>query len=220
MSGVTATLRVESPDLPLTATVTHDESATVQPVSSAGTVPHLGGHLFTVQTADFDRFETGLERDHTVDTYERVAELGEEAVYRLEYGPEATVFSAAVAALNGVSLEWANEGSAWTVRVWVPDREALASLWEFATEQAIDFSLERVATYEGGVSGDPQVTADQREALLRALELGYFEDPRGATLGEVATELGISEPAASKLLRRGLRRLVVASVGEEPDQAA
>lgn len=46
MSDITATLRVESPDLALTETVAYDETATVQPVSGAGTVPNLGAYLF------------------------------------------------------------------------------------------------------------------------------------------------------------------------------
>ncbi|HKJ60056.1 MAG TPA: helix-turn-helix domain-containing protein, partial [Halobacteriales archaeon] len=47
-----------------------------------------------------------------------------------------------------------------------------------------------------------------------ALETGYFDEPRGATLGEVARRLDISQPAASGLLRRGLKRLVRSTVAE------
>ena len=52
-------------------------------------------------------------------------------------------------------------------------------------------------------------TDNQREALLFALEAGYFEEPREVTLGEVATGLGIPQPAASGLLRHGIKRLIV-----------
>lgn len=218
MSAITATLRVESPDLALTETVACDASATVQPVASAGTVPNLGAHLFTVRTEDFDRFETALDRDHTVDAFERVVERGEGAVYSVQYGSGATVFSAAIARVSGVSLDWANDGTAWTVRVWLPDREALASLWEFASERGIDFSLERVSDHARPVESEPDLTATQREAILLALEMGYFEEPRGATLDEVAAELGISQPAAGGLLRRAIRRLVVSTVGTDRAQ--
>ena len=220
MSDVTATLRVESPDLALTETVARDETATVQPVAGAGTVPNLGGHLFTVRTGDRERFETALERDHTIDGFERVVDDGDEAVYRFEYAPEATVFSAAIAAVNGISLDWTNDGAAWTVRVWLPDREALASLWEYATDHDIGFVLERVGDYGGAGGGESSLTADQREAIVLALEMGYFEEPRGATLEEVADELDISQPAAGGLLRRGLRRLVVSTVAVDADDPA
>lgn len=217
MSDVTATLRVESPNLALTATVARDETATVQPIAGAGTVPKLGGHLFTVRTDDFERFERALERDHTIDGFERVVDGEGEAVYRFEYAPEATVFSAAIAAVNGISLSWTNHGTAWTVRVWLPDREALASLWRYATDHDIEFSLERVGDYRDTGDGGSTLTADQRHAILLALEMGYFEEPRGATLEEVAGELDISQPAAGGLLRRGLRRLVVSTVAADVD---
>lgn len=58
--------------------------------------------------------------------------------------------------------------------------------------------------YAGLYETEPKLTQSQREALLLALEMGYFEEPRTAILSEVATELGISQPAAGGLLRRGL----------------
>lgn len=214
MSDLTATIRLESSDLALTETVARDETATVQPIAGAGTVSNIGGHLFTVRTADFDRFETALADDHTIDGFERVFRDGGEAVYRFEYGPAATVFSSRIAAVNGVSLDWTNDGAAWTVRTWLPDRAALASLWEYASDHDIEFDLERVVDHGGAGDGEFGLTADQRDAILLALELGYFEEPREATLGEVAAELDISQPAAGGLLRRGLRRLVVSTIAD------
>jgi predicted DNA binding protein len=218
MSDITATLRIKSPDLALTETVAYANTATVQPVAGVGTVPNLGAHLFTVQTDDFDRFETALDRDPTVDSYERVVNHGGEAVYSFEYGSEATVFSTAIAEVNGISLDWTNDGTAWTVRVWLPDREALASLWEYATEYGIDFSLEQVRDYASPGETESSLTQNQREAILLALEMGYFEEPREATLTEVAAELGISQPSAGGLLRRGIKRLVVSTVAVDADE--
>ncbi|WP_336037668.1 helix-turn-helix domain-containing protein [Halobacterium yunchengense] len=218
MSDITATLRVSSPDLALTATVAHDDAATVRPVSGRGTVPNLGTHLFTVQTDDFDRFEAGLDSDATIDAYERVLEDDGEAVYSFEYAAGATAFSAAVSDANGVSLDWTNEDDAsWTVRVWLPDRAALASLWEYATERGIEFSLQRVRDDASPAETGVGLTDDQEEAILLALEMGYFEEPRAATLREVAAELGISQPAAGGLLRRGIRRLIVSTVAGDGD---
>jgi hypothetical protein len=44
----------------------------------------------------------------------------------------------------------------------------------------------------------------ERTALRRALELGYFEVPRRATLVEVADQIGQSDAATSRELRRGI----------------
>lgn len=212
MDGITATLRVDSPDLALTETVARAGSVTVEPVSGAGTAPGLGAYLFTVRTDDFARFEAALDRDRTIESFERVADDGPEAVYSFAYAAEATVFSAAVDAADGISLEWANDGAAWIVRVWLPGREALAGLWEYAADHDVEFSLEQVYEYTSFADSKPVLTAEQRDGLLQALEMGYFEEPRAATLGEVAAELGVSQPAAGGLLRRGVRRLVESRV--------
>lgn len=217
MNDITATLRVKSPDIALTETLAYDETATIQPVSGTGTVPNLSAYLFTVQTDDFERFETGLERDHTIDTFERVLELDTGAVYRCEYSSEAMVFSGAIDQVDGVSVDWVNDDTDWIARVWLPDREALATLWEYATDHGIAFSLERVSDYPIAGETDSIVTEPQREALLRALDMGYFEEPREATLSEVAAELGISQPAAGGLLRRGFKRLLLATVAAGND---
>ncbi|ESS10570.1 MAG: putative DNA binding protein [uncultured archaeon A07HR60] len=214
MSDVTATLRLESADLALTNTVTRVQNAVVQPVVSAGTVPNLGAHLFTVQTVDFDQFEAALTDDHTISSFERVVDLRTEAVYRFQYSPEATVFSAGISEVNGISLDWTNRDAAWFVQVWVPSREALATLCEYATANEIEFALERVRDHTNLDSSEPDLTPNQREALLTALEMGYFEEPRVANLEDVAAELGVSQPAAGGLLRRGFKRLLVSTVAE------
>lgn len=103
------------------------------------TAPNLGAYLFTAQTNDLDPFEAALNRDHTIDSFERIVEHDAEGVYSFEYNSEATVFSAAISAVNGISLDWANNDTVWTVRVWLPDRETLAFPWEYATEHDVEF---------------------------------------------------------------------------------
>lgn len=213
MNDITATLRVTSSDLALTETVERDGTATIRPVTGAGTVPDAEAYLFAVDSEDFARFEAALKRDGTVEEFDRVVEFGSERLYSFRYAPAATLFSPAIAAVNGVSLEWANGGTAWTVRVWLPDRAALAELWEYAAEHDIEVSLERVTDAAAPVDTADGLTRDQRDALRLALEMGYFEEPRESTLSDVATALDISQPAAGGLLRRGIRRLVVSTVG-------
>jgi predicted DNA binding protein len=57
-------------------------------------------------------------------------------------------------------------------------------------------------------------------AVYGVMSLGYFEEPRGATLEEVADGLDISQPAAGGLLRRGFRRLVVSTVAADAHDPA
>ncbi|MFC7076733.1 helix-turn-helix domain-containing protein [Haloarcula halophila] len=219
MADIKAVVEVEHPDIVLTGAVRHDSSSTVRSVSEAGTDPTSGKFFYRVQSADLGRFEDGLRNDHTIGEFERVRETGEgKAIYSVEYSDEATVLSPVISTAGGVILDMENAGSAWHLTVWLSERTNLDRLWEYARQNDIDIELLRVNEYASLGSTDAGLTDSQREALLLAVESGYFEEPRNATLGEVAADLDISQPAASGLLRRAIKRLVVSSLLDDSEQ--
>jgi predicted DNA binding protein len=209
MTGISAVVQVEHPDIPLTETVTQDSSAAVTSVSEAGTDPSSGKFFYHVHSADFDRFEAGLRGDPTIGDFERVIEIGDgQAIYRFEYTDGAKILSPIISAANGVILDMTNEGRTWLLTVWMSERGNLDRLWDYAEQHDIDIELLRLNEYGRLGTAGGGVTDSQREALLVAFEEGYFEEPRTATLSEVATELGVSQPAAGGLIRRGTKRLI------------
>ena len=221
MADSKAVVRVEHPDIVLTETVTHDPSSKVKSVSEAGTDPTSGKFFYHITSSDFRQFEEGLRNDRTIGEFERVIETGdEEAIYSFVYTDEAKIVSPVISAANGVILDMENDGSAWILTVWMPERTGLASLWDYAQQNDISIELLRVNEYASLGNTNAGLTDSQREALLVAVESGYFEEPRNATLSEVAADLDISQPAASGLLRRGIKRLIISSLmddSEEPD---
>jgi predicted DNA binding protein len=219
MADIKSVVRVEHPDIVLTETVTHDPTSNVRSVTEAGTDPTSGKFFYHVASSDFRRFEDGLRNDHTVGEFERVIETSDgKAIYSFEYTDEAKVFSPVISTANGVVLDMENDGNAWIFTVWMPGRTNLADLWDSARREDIDIELLRVNEYASLGTTDAGLTDSQREALLVAFEAGYFEEPRNATLGEVAAELDISQPAAGGLLRRGIERLIVSSLLEDSDR--
>ncbi len=58
------------------------------------------------------------------------------------------------------------------------------------------------------IQGCQDLTTAERETLEAAVERGYFRSPRGATLGDLAEEFGVSKPAVSKRLRWGQEKAV------------
>ncbi|MEA5388567.1 helix-turn-helix domain-containing protein [Haloarculaceae archaeon H-GB11] len=212
------------PDIVLTETVAHDQSSKVRSVSDAGTDPSSGKFFYHVESSDFLQFEDGLRNDHTISDFDRVIETRDEkAIYSFEYTDEAKIFSPIISKANGVILDMENEGNAWIITVWMPERANLANLWDAAQRNDIDIELLRVNEYHSLGSTDAGLTDSQREALLVACQAGYFEEPRDVTLSEVAGDLDISQPAASGLLRRGIKRLIVSSLlddSENPEQSA
>lgn len=214
MTDVLAVFRVEHPDLGLTRTAAHDETATLRPIRDAGTDPESDRYLYSVTSGDFERFEVGLEADPTIERFERVVMLAEEAVYAFTYSDQAILFSTEIGRLNGAILDMENEGTAWIFKTWFPDRAAAQRVWDYAVEHDLEIELDRINEYGSIVSNQYGLTDKQRDAILIALDAGYFDEPRGATLGEVAKALGISQPAASGLIRRGIKRLALSTVAE------
>ena len=212
---ILAVFRVEHQEIALTRTAEHDPTATLRPIREAGTDPNKERYLFSVTSEDFERFEAGLDADPTVADYERIVQLEDEAVYAFTYADDAILFSTQVGRTNGVVLEMENDGTTWIFKTWFPNRESAQRMWDFAIDHEIEISLDRINEHGSIVSNSFGLTAPQHEAVLVALESGYFDEPRGATLGEVARELDISQPAASGLLRRGLKRLVRSTLAEE-----
>ena len=220
MGDIKAVVRVEHPDIVLTKTIAHDPSSTVKSVSEAGTDPTSGKFFYHIASSDFSRFEDGVRADHTVDAFERVRETRDDrAIYRFEYTDEAKILSPIVSTANGVILDMENDGAAWIITVWMAERTGLAHLWDYAERNDVDIELLRVNEYASLGDTDAGLTDSQREALLVAFEAGYFEEPRNATLSEVAAELNISQPAASGLLRRGIERLIVSTMLDESEQS-
>ncbi|WP_157744248.1 helix-turn-helix domain-containing protein [Halopenitus persicus] len=108
-----------------------------------------------------------------------------------------------------------NEGNAWLISLWIPDRDTLADMWDYAQANSIDIEFRQVSDYASLGKTTAGLTETQREALLVAFEAEYFKDPRDVTLSEVADTLDVSKPAASGLLRRGIQRLIISSLVED-----
>jgi len=70
--------------------------------------------------------------------------------------------------------------------------------------------LHALSPLESGQEYD--LTGAQREAMIVAYTLGYYDSPREAIRQDVADELGISPQAVGSRLRRGTRRLIASTL--------
>lgn len=100
------------------------------------------------------------------------------------------------------------------IRARVPTREALFAYRDVCREKDIPFRIQRLFRESNPSSDRYGITDSQREALLVALEEGYFDVPRGTTLSAVAEQLDISAQALSARLRRGQANLLQNTVSE------
>ncbi|PSP97340.1 helix-turn-helix domain-containing protein [Halobacteriales archaeon QS_4_70_19] len=165
--------------------------------------------LFAWARGPLDAFETAAKEDATVADLQILDTVGEKRLYRISAG-EATevVLYPRWVEIGAERLEASYADGWWHSRTRFPDRNALADYRTFLGEHDVEFRLKRL--YDAGEASGNQLglTAEQRETLVLACEMGYFDIPRGTTTSGLAEELDISNQAVSERLRRGYRRLV------------
>jgi hypothetical protein len=105
-------------------------------------------------------------------------------------------------------LEASATDGEWTMKFRFPDRSALGDFRSFYRSNDIDVRIHRLYDLTQPKLGRYNVTEKQREALIRALEMGHFDIPREATQADVGEALGITANSVSERLRRGQTNLI------------
>ncbi len=186
------------------------ETAGISALDATGAVP-LCVALWVTGAEGAAEVRTALaEREVVRDTTEVTAGPWGK-LYRVRYGERfdgTAVYHAAVEH-DGVFVAGQAGGTAWTLRLQFPDRDAAAAFRDRCAAAGVDGTVE--AAYDRDVPPQAarlRLTEPQRQALSVAARHGYFEVPRQTSLGGVAEKLDVSSQAASERLRRGLGSLV------------
>ncbi|MGM0718086.1 MAG: helix-turn-helix domain-containing protein [Halobacteriota archaeon] len=175
-------------------------------------------YLFWVESDDFAAFEAALNVDPTVTAPRVLTEANTRRLYRVTFtsrGDDVATFPA-WSELDLVVLNGERTHDGWSVRMRIPDRDALKTYRDICQEQGFCFQLQAVYQDTGEPALPlPEISAPQQEALTKAYQMGYFEIPRGASLAEVAERLELSQQAVSERLRRGAATLVESTFRRE-----
>ncbi|MFB6164848.1 MAG: helix-turn-helix domain-containing protein [Haloarculaceae archaeon] len=166
-----------------------------------------------------------LGEDEAVAALETVDELPDRTLVRCEWTGDGGEFLPALDAANATLLDARLVDGTWEVDVRLPDREALAAVFDALDGDGGEVVLTRLnETVPDEAEAATGLTSRQAETLGAAIEAGYFEVPRAATIGELADQLGVTEQAVSERLRRGLATIIAETIGQEatdePDDRA
>lgn len=164
--------------------------------------------LVRVRGGDRDAVEAGLAADPTVDEVTLLAAFDDELLFRMEWYDRVRLLVQMLTNARATILDAFGGDGRWQLRVLFPDHDAVSRTHEFCTTHGLAFDVASIRELEDEPAGRYGLTQDQYEALVLAVERGFFEVPRGITLEELADEAGVSHQALSERLRRGMGRLV------------
>lgn len=164
--------------------------------------------LLWIRYGDREELEATLEEDPTVDGVELLSEFDEEFLYRMEWTDHVRLLLQMLTNSEATILDAYGRDGGWHLRVLYPDRTHLSRTHAFAEEHGLTFDIITMREMEGEPAGRYGLTNSQYRVLELAAQRGYYKVPRGATLQELADEIGISHQALSEQLRRGTGALV------------
>ncbi|AUG49221.1 DNA-binding protein [Haloarcula taiwanensis] len=211
--SITTKIHIEHERLALVPTLQNLGEITIRVITQGNTDPGSTVFPFLIEYHDRERLEEMLDADPTVQSYDLVDWTDQTGIYYIEHTPETKLISSVVTDVNGFLVHTETKGNGWLVRLLLPDRDALNTIWEYANEN--DISLDIIEIYGNTDTGGESsygLTDEQRTALTTAYENGYFGEPRDISLNEVADEIGLSSTAMSGRLRRGMRNLIAATL--------
>lgn len=169
-------------------------------------VAHQSGTLtpyFWVRGGDMERFETVIADDPSVFDATRLDVHENGTLYRAEWPPDVESVGQAYLQTGAIILEATGRHDEWELRLRFDTHEDVSAFYRYCEEHNIPFDVNRIynpTTPKAG--GQFGLTPKQREALVTALEEGFYEIPQDATMTDIADEIGISQQSVSKRLRR------------------
>lgn len=162
--------------------------------------------FFWASGGDQGLFEREVRERDPVNEITLVDTLDGESLYEIGWDKAPEDLTRGIRDNDGVVLQ-AMGHERWEFRVRFREAGSVSDFHAHLAANDHPVTIERAGPLDHREEGTPRgkLTAKQLEAVELAVERGYFDTPRGATLSDLADRLGISEQAVSVRLRRGIR---------------
>ena len=165
--------------------------------------------LFWVYEPVREGFLESVRRYPTVNSVTEVDVFEDRTLFRLDWDASQDHLFQCILTNDGQISSATGTPEGWDFEIRFADREALSQCETCCADAHISMEVLRVYN-----PTDPDVgpwyglSEPQREALVLAVRMGYYDIPRGCTTEELATELGISDQAVTERLRRAIGAFV------------
>lgn len=164
---------------------------------------------FWVSGGNQSAFETAFREDPSATDVTLVDAVDRSVLYRAEWTKNVESIVYAYTDIGATILQATGRDEQWELQLRFDDHESVAQFREYCDEHDIDFELSRLYEQEQPMaSAQYGLTPKQRETLVTALRLGYYDVPQRVTMEELAEEMGVSQQALSKRLHHGHEGLI------------
>jgi hypothetical protein len=208
-----ARLLVDLPDGPWIADVSREFPDAGFRVLTAVPGESAGFALVRVTARDVDAVLSAMEAHAALASASVMAREDGAATVRLETDAPLLLTAAKRSGLP-IEMPLDIEDGAATVEV-TGEHERVAEMGRRLSDLGLRYEVERVRQR---VNPARLLTDRQRELLLAAVDLGYYDVPRRATLTEVAEHVGIAKSTCSETLQRIERTVVREFVADLPNR--
>jgi len=161
--------------------------------------------LFWIYEPVGDGFLDTVERYPTVNSVTEVDVFEDRTLFRLDWDASQDHLFQCIMNNAGQILSATGTPEGWDFEIRFRDRESLSQYESCCADAHIPLEIVRIYNPTDPESGQWYgLSEPQREALVLAVRMGYYDIPRGCTTAELADELGISDQAVTERLRRAI----------------
>jgi predicted DNA binding protein len=175
---------------------------------------------FWASDDSIDAIEAALGADDDIASFEVLDSTDGETLVRAEWAEDIDGVLDALATANGSILEGVSEANTWTVSLRFPDHDDLSTFYRECADRDIRIDVQSIHNpgipETLGIGFD--ITEAQREALMTALEEGYYDVPRNINLTDLAAELRLSDTATKQRISRGTAALLRATLAHSQEE--
>jgi predicted DNA binding protein len=158
---------------------------------------------------DLDAFAETVREQSIVKSLTVVDSVDDQVLYRIEWTDVMTDLGRIIRSADATVLEASGQRDTWRFELRFASHEDARAFQADCNDHDISLELRRLHTLtELDADGKYDLTPEQRDTLLTALEHGYFEEPRDITLEELAELQNLSPTAVSGRMRRAEAKLI------------
>ena len=165
--------------------------------------------FFWVYDDHRDSFEANVRNHPSVEDVRMMETHNDRTLYSIEWVMERDLVFDGIAKSNAQLLSATGTEQTWEFELRFPTHDDLSSFKDHCENAHIPLDVHRIYNPTKPDAGPWYgLSAPQRDAIVRAVEGGYYSIPRGLSTQALADEFEISDQAVTERLRRAIITLV------------